>query len=136
MPRGQKPEGEQPPLSNAERQARYRARHLQQPPPVIRTRRPVDRRSRPQRWDDATNVLLGLQVEYVDWLAALPDSLRGTAMAEALEAIADLDLTALAEIKPLRWTPETGQVAKRESSLGTAAWPKVRHDQHTEETRA
>ena len=36
----------------------------------------------------------------------------------------------------LRWTPETGQVAKRESSLGTAAWPKVRHDQHTEETRA
>lgn len=102
MPRGQKPEAEPPPLTNAERQARYRARHLQQPPPVIRTRRPVDRRSRPQRWDDATNVLLGLQVEYVDWLAALPDSLRGTAMAEALEAIADLDLTALAEIKPPR----------------------------------
>ena len=79
MPRGQKPEGEHP-LSNAERQARYRARHLKQPPPVvIRTRRPVDRRSRPQRWDDATNVLLGIQVECVDWLMALPDSLRGTA---------------------------------------------------------
>ncbi len=102
MPRGQKPQGEHP-LSNAERQARYRARHLTQPPPVvIRTRRPIDRRSRVQRWDDATNVLLGLQVEYADWLAALPDSLRGTAMAEALEAIADLDLTALAEIKPPR----------------------------------
>ena len=102
MPRGQKPEGESP-LSNAERQARYRARHLQQPPPVvIKTRRPIDRRSRPQRWDDATNVLLGIQVECVDWLEALPDSLRGTAMAEALEAIADLDLTALAEVKPPR----------------------------------
>ena len=102
MPRGQKPEGEHP-LSNAERQARYRARHLKPPPPVvIRTRRPTDRRSRPQRWDDATNVLLGIQVECVDWLAALPDSLRGTAMAEALEAIADLDLSALAETKPPR----------------------------------
>jgi transposase len=71
-------------------------------PEVTRIRRPIDRRSRPQRWDDATNVLLGLQAEYVDWLAALPDSLRGTAMAEALEAIADLDLTALAETKPPR----------------------------------
>jgi hypothetical protein len=102
MPRGQKSEGE-PPLSNAERQARYRARHLRQPPHVvIRTRRPVDRRSRPQRWDDATNVLLGIQIECADWLMALPDSLRGTAMAEALEAIADLDLTALAEIRPPR----------------------------------
>jgi len=108
MPRGQKPEGETA-LSNAERQARYRARHLTQPPPVVtRTRRPVDPRiksagrSRPQRWDDATNVLLGLQGEYLAWLAALPDSLRGTAMAEALEAIADLDLSALAEIKPPR----------------------------------
>jgi hypothetical protein len=39
-------------------------------------------------------------------------------------------------IYAMRWTPETGQVAKRESSLGTAVWPKVRHDQHTEETRA
>ena len=102
MPRGQKPEGETP-LSNAERQARYRARHLKQPPPVvIKTRRPIDRRSRPQRWDDAASVLLGIQVECVDWLAALPDSLRGTSMAEALEAIAELDLSALAEVRPPR----------------------------------
>jgi hypothetical protein len=102
MPRGQKPESEHP-LSNAERQARYRARHLQPPPPVaIRTRRPVDRRSRPQRWDDATNVLLGIQVECVDWLEVLPDSLRATAMAEPLEAIADLDLSALTEVRPPR----------------------------------
>ena len=46
--------------------------------------------------------MLGIQVECVDWLMALPDNLRGTAMAEALEAIADLDLTALAEVKPPR----------------------------------
>ena len=36
----------------------------------------------------------------------------------------------------LRWTPETGQAAKRESPLGAAGWPEVRHDQYTEETRA
>ena len=65
-------------------------------------RRPVDRRSRIQRWDDATNALLGIQAECVNWLEALPDSLRSTAMAEALETIADLDLSALAEVKPPR----------------------------------
>jgi hypothetical protein len=36
----------------------------------------------------------------------------------------------------LRWSPETGQVAKRESLLGTADRPKVRHDQYSEETRS
>ena len=35
----------------------------------------------------------------------------------------------------VRWTPEPGQVAKRESSLGAAGRPKVRHDQYTKETR-
>ncbi len=50
MPRGRKPHGEQA-LTNAERQARYRANHLTHPLPVaVRPRRPVDRRSRPQRW--------------------------------------------------------------------------------------
>ena len=102
MPRGQKPQGERA-LSNAERQARYRARHAQQPShSVIRTRRPVDRRSRIQRWDDATNALLGIQAECVNWLEALPNSLRASATAEALEVIADLDLTALTEVKPPR----------------------------------
>ena len=53
MPRGRKPQGEQA-LSNAERQARYRAHHEgNKPRPVIRYRRPADRRTRPQRWNDA-----------------------------------------------------------------------------------
>jgi hypothetical protein len=102
MPRGRKPEGDHA-LSNAERQARHRGRRLKQLSPVVtRARRSTDRRSRPQRWADATNVLLALQAEYVDWLTALPDSLRDSPIAEALEAIADLDLTALAEIMPPR----------------------------------
>jgi hypothetical protein len=99
MPRGCKPTGEHA-LSNAERQARYRAR--QQVAAVTRPRRPTDRRSRPQRWRDAGGTLLTLQAGYADWLAALPDSLQGSATADALEAIVDLDLTLLADVEPPR----------------------------------
>jgi hypothetical protein len=99
MPRGRKPEGEQA-LSNAERQARYRARHTTPPVPMAaRPRRAADRRSRPQRWRDAVNELLTIQATYADWLTALPDGLRASSIAELLEAIVDLDLTDLAEIE-------------------------------------
>jgi hypothetical protein len=46
--------------------------------------------------------LLALQAEYASWLTVLPDSLRDTATAEALEALADLELTALADFEPPR----------------------------------
>ncbi len=63
MPRGCKPQGEHA-LSNAERQARYRARHLATTVEAItRPRRPVNRRSRPQRWREAVDVLLALQAD-------------------------------------------------------------------------
>jgi hypothetical protein len=102
MPRGRKPEGEHA-LSNAERQARHRARRSTQSSAVAtQTRRPTDRRSRPRRWRDAVNQLLALQAEYADWLAALPHGLSDSTVAQALEAIVDLDLTALAEIEPPR----------------------------------
>lgn len=102
MPRGCKPTSGQA-LSNAERQARYRARQLAQPAPVVtRPRRPTDRRSRPQRWRDAVNTLLALQAEYADWLTALPDNLHDSPMAGALEAVVDVDLTPLADIEPPR----------------------------------
>jgi hypothetical protein len=66
MPRGRQPEGEQP-LSNAERQARYRACREQshQAAPIIRYRRPADRRSRLQRWHDTVVELLALRAEYI-----------------------------------------------------------------------
>jgi hypothetical protein len=102
MPRGRKPEGEQA-LSNAERQARHRARqHGQKRMAVIRCRRPAERRNRPRRWRDAVAELLALQAEYSAWLTSLPDSLHDTPTAEALEAIANLDLDALSEIDPPR----------------------------------
>ena len=102
MPRGRKPDGDAP-LSNAERQARYRLRHLVgQPATLVRPHRPADRRSRPQRWHDAVAVLLTLQASYAAWLEALPDPLQGTTTADALQAIVDLDLETLAAIEPPR----------------------------------
>lgn len=101
MPKDLPPEGSQA-LSNAERQARYRARKAEQVATTIRHRRPADRRTRPQRWHDAVAELLALQVEYTAWADALPDALRDTATAEALQAIVDLDLTELADIQPPR----------------------------------
>jgi hypothetical protein len=87
MPRGRHPDGEHA-LSNAERQVRDRARHeADQPAPVVRYWRPVDRRSRLKRWHDAVAGLLALQAEYAAWWDALPDSLRDSATAEALQAI-------------------------------------------------
>jgi len=99
MPSGRKPNGDAP-LSNAERQARYRLRHLAgQPVAVGRPHRPVDRRNRPQRWRDAVTELLTLQTSYAAWLEALPETLQGTATADALQAIVDLDLETLAAIE-------------------------------------
>ena len=70
MPRGRRPKGECA-LSDAERQARYRARHqAEEPPPLVRYRRPLDRRARPQRWHAAVAELLALQAEYAAWYDA------------------------------------------------------------------
>ena len=57
-------------MTDAERQARYRAARASGAP-VIRTRRPADHRSRARRWDDAVAELTKLQAEYA-CLAAKP----------------------------------------------------------------
>ena len=102
MPRGRQPEGEHS-LSNAERQARYRARReAQQPAPVVRYRRPADRRTRAQRWHDTVAGLVALQAEYAAWYDVLPYNLRDTATGTALQAIVDLDLDDLVSIEPPR----------------------------------
>ena len=97
--RGRKPQGDRP-LTGAERQARYRARHAGLP--IVRYRRPADRRSRPQRWHDAVAELVALQDEYRDWFEALPEATRDGATGEALQAILDLDLDEIAAIEPPR----------------------------------
>jgi hypothetical protein len=72
MPRGRKPQGDQA-LSNAQRQARYRARRAAAKPlPAIPSRRPIRPPSRPQRWHAAVSVLIATQAEYAAWYDALP----------------------------------------------------------------
>ena len=98
MPR--KPEGAEA-LTGAERQAKYRAARAAAAP-IIRTRRPADRRSRAARWRDAVTELETLQAEYTAWLDTLPESLKETATAAALATIAELDLSDLQAIEPPR----------------------------------
>jgi hypothetical protein len=81
-------------LSNAEKQRRYRERRKAQQP-IIRYRRPADRRSRPQRWRDAVAALRELQEEYQEWLNNLPESLQSSPLAEKLEEVCSLDLDQL-----------------------------------------
>ncbi len=98
MPR--KPIGERA-MSDAERQARYRAARAAHAP-VIRTRRSPDHRSRARRWHDAIAELTELQAQYAAWLEALPTNLQDGALADALQVIYDLDLGELQAIEPPR----------------------------------
>jgi len=88
-------------MTDAQRQARYRAAR-NAGKPVIRTRRPDDHRSRARRWRDAVAELTDLQTQYAAWLETLPDNLRDSATADALQAICDLDLADLHGIEPPR----------------------------------
>ncbi len=99
MPRGREPEG-QAALSNAERQARYRARRWR-----LNRRSPSNdpgraRRSRTKRWNDALAEMFAVQAECAAWFEALPESLRDSATAAALQEMIDLDLDAIAAVQP------------------------------------
>jgi len=98
MPR--KPIGETA-MTDAERQARYRAARASGKP-VIRVRRPLDHRGRARRWTDHVTGLVEAQIEFAAWLDSLPENLRDSALADALQTICDLDLTELQAIIPPR----------------------------------
>ncbi len=98
MPR--KPIGETA-VTDAERQARYRAARAAGKP-VIRIRRALDHRGRARRWTDHVTGLFEAQIEFAEWLDSLPDNLRDSALAEALQAICDLDLSELQAVIPPR----------------------------------
>jgi hypothetical protein len=88
-------------MTDAERQARYRATRATGQP-VIRTRRPVDRRGVLQRWNDTRAEFTDLQARYAAWLESLPDNQQDSATADALRAIVELDLDELLAIEPPR----------------------------------
>jgi len=99
MPRGREPE-DQVALTNAERQARHRARRsVQSPPVIIKLPRPP-RRSRTKRWNDALAAMFAVQAECAAWFDALPESLRDSATAAALQEMIDLDLDSIAAVQP------------------------------------
>ena len=81
----------------AERSTAYRARRKAtaavaptKPPVVVRYRRPADRRSRPQPWADAAQILANLFDQFQEWRDNLPSSLANSATAEALDAVLEL----------------------------------------------
>jgi hypothetical protein len=81
----------------AERSAAYRARRKAtvaaapaKPPVVVRYRRPADRRSRPEQWADAVQILADLLDQFQEWRDNLPSGLANSAMAEALDAVLEL----------------------------------------------
>jgi hypothetical protein len=88
-------------MTDAERQARYRAARAASKP-AVRVRRALDHRGRARRWTDHVTGLVEGQVEYAAWLDSLPENLRDSALAEALQAICDLDLSELQAIIPPR----------------------------------
>ena len=102
---GRKPEGTQP-LTGAERQARYRARHdLSTDTVVAMHHRPPGKSrtaTRVRRWTAAVDQLVALQAEYAAWLQALPEATRDGPTGEALQAIVDLDLDEIIAIQPPR----------------------------------
>lgn len=97
---GAKPIGEKA-MTNAERQAKFRAAH-QDGQPKLRYRRPAERRSRAARWRAAVAELVELQQEYQAWLESLPEGLAESPTAQALQAICELDLSELEGVEPPR----------------------------------
>ncbi len=89
-------------LSNAERPRRYRRRRRAGAAKTA-YRTPKDRRSRGPRLHDAIATILAIREEYRDGRQARPETLETTATAElldqVLEALDDLDLDSLAELK-------------------------------------
>jgi hypothetical protein len=92
---GPKPRGDHA-LTDAERAAAYRARRKAAAKPVVvRYRRPADRRSKPQRWADATDTLMDILDGYQDWRDNMPAGLADSATAQRIGEVLELrDLVA------------------------------------------
>ena len=93
---GPRPKGERA-MSVAERSAAYRARRKTDAEAAgkatvvrIRYRRPADKRSKPQRWQDAVQTLADLLDGYQDWRDSLPASLADSAIADRLDELLTL----------------------------------------------
>jgi hypothetical protein len=77
-------------LTSAERQRAYISRLKAGIPTAPKPRRPIDRRSKPKRWDDAVADLLDLLDAFQEARDNLPEALAETAYVEKLDAILEL----------------------------------------------
>jgi hypothetical protein len=101
---GPKPRGDHA-MSDAERSAAYRVRlKAAAPAAKVRYRRSADRRSKPQRWQDAVETLADLLDGYQAWRDALPASLADSEIAGRLDEMLQLrdmvEQLAAAELPP------------------------------------
>ena len=69
--------------------ARLRGRQRASEKPV-RFRRPKDRRSRPQQWQNAVAVLLDCLDAYQNWRDNLPAGIADSTIADRLDAVLEL----------------------------------------------
>jgi hypothetical protein len=87
-------------MTGAERQARHRAAHAAGAP-VVRTRRPTDRRSRIQRWNDTIAAAVELQSSMpAGWTRCR--TTNRTVRSPMRCAIVELDLSELQAVEPPR----------------------------------
>ncbi len=77
-------------MSDAERQARRRARLKAGEQPVIRYRKPADRRRRPQQWADACQALTDVLDSYQDWRDRMPANLADSTTAQLIDDVLEL----------------------------------------------
>ena len=83
------------PLTNAEKQRRWRERRAAGTPVVRYVKAAEPKRSRPERWRAAVATLRELQESYQTWRDNLPESLEDSATAELLDAVIAVDLDQL-----------------------------------------
>ena len=69
-------------VTDAERQARYRAARAASVP-IVRNRRPADHRGRARRWTDYVTGLVKEQFEFIAWRDNLPENFQDGRTAEA-----------------------------------------------------
>jgi|HubBroStandDraft_5_1064220.scaffolds.fasta_scaffold1043601_1 hypothetical protein len=78
-------------LSDAERQRNYRQRRAASGTQIkIKYRKPADRRSAPERWDNATADLLAILDDYQTWRDGMPPGVSESATAQKLDAMLEL----------------------------------------------
>ena len=76
-------------LSPAERAKRYRERR-EAGEKIVRYRRPSDRRSKLQKWNDAVDTLIGVLDDYQEWRDNMPAGLAETLTAELIDGVLEL----------------------------------------------